>query len=82
MNMVVAATGVTLPDGSHIPYGTKVGVSGYSIHRDEDIYSNAHQYKAFRFVGQCSDETKEKGPRSLVSTSNKFLGFSHGSHAW
>jgi cytochrome P450 len=79
LKMVVAPAGVTLPNGSHIPYGTKVGVSGYSIHHDNDNYADASTYDAFRFV---KDLEKNKKPQALVSTSEKFMGFSHGSHAW
>ncbi|KAI2624495.1 cytochrome P450 [Xylaria nigripes] len=76
MKMVVAPGGVTLPDGSHIPYGVKVGVSGYSIHHDEGNYPDANRYVAFRFV-----RGPGKGALGLVNTSEKFMGFSHGSHA-
>lgn len=61
LKMVVAPDGVTLPDGNHIPCGTKVGVQGYSIHRDEDIYRDAERYDAFRFV---QDDTPEAGTGS------------------
>ncbi|KAI8628117.1 cytochrome P450 [Xylariaceae sp. FL1651] len=79
MKMVVAPKGVTLPDGSHIPCGTKVGVSGYSVHHDDANYPDALRYDAFRFV---RGEGREGGkPQGLINTSEKFLGFSHGSHA-
>ncbi|KAI1412065.1 cytochrome P450 [Hypoxylon sp. FL1857] len=81
MKMVVAPEGVTLPDGSHIPYGTKVGVSGYSIHHDEAVYPDANKYHAFRFAREDSGGSERKEPQALVNTSEKFLGFSHGSHA-
>ncbi|KAI0545951.1 cytochrome P450 [Xylaria curta] len=82
MKMVVAPEGVTLPNGSHIPCGTKVGVSGYSIHRDEGNYPDAERYNAFRFVrGQEPAIGEEKRPQGLINTSEKFMGFSHGSHA-
>jgi cytochrome P450 len=79
MKMVVAPEGVTLPDGSHIPYGTKVGVSGYSVHHDEELYASALEYDPFRFVTPPGGVKK---PLALVTTSDTFLGFSHGSHAW
>ncbi|KAI0973768.1 cytochrome P450 [Xylaria arbuscula] len=83
MKMVVAREGVTLPDGSHIPCGTKVGVSGYSIHHDEGNYPNAMRYDAFRFVrgAEGDGEGGKKRPLGLVNTSETFLSFSHGSHA-
>ncbi|KAJ8128001.1 hypothetical protein O1611_g5634 [Lasiodiplodia mahajangana] len=83
MKLVVAPEGVTLPDGSHIPYGTKIGISAYSVHRDEGNYTSAVRYDAFRFVRERDGKVggREKRPQGLVNTSEKFLGFSHGSHA-
>ncbi|KAL7619650.1 hypothetical protein AAE478_010191 [Parahypoxylon ruwenzoriense] len=79
MKMVVAPDGVVLPDGTRIPRGAKVGVSGYCIHRDEEIYTDAKRYDAFRFT--TNNGAGGEGPQSLVSTSETFMGFSHGSHA-
>ncbi|KAI0878224.1 cytochrome P450 [Hypoxylon argillaceum] len=79
VKMVVRPAGVTLPDGSHVPRGTKVGVSAYSIHRDEGNYADAARYDAFRFVR--GPEGGEKRPQGLVNTSETFLGFSHGAHS-
>ncbi|KAJ1325847.1 tenellin biosynthesis cytochrome P450 monooxygenase [Microdochium nivale] len=123
MKMVVAPGGVVLPDGvTRLPRGTKVGVSAHSVHRDEEIYEAAGEYRPFRFasatdllqsgrdgrsataaaLGDISSSgssgtveeqqetmttttttntTKPPPPQSLVSTSDKFMGFSHGSHA-
>lgn len=81
MKMVVAPGGVTLPDGrTHLPRGTKVGVSAYSIHHDSALYADPARYDAFRFAG-TENESGER-PLALVTTSEKFMGFSHGSHAW
>ncbi|KAI1822227.1 cytochrome P450 [Xylaria intraflava] len=80
MKMVVAPEGVTLPDGSHIPPGVKVGVSGYSIHHDEENYPDAMRYDAFRFV-RDNDVGAGKRAQGLIKTSEKYMGFSHGPHA-
>jgi cytochrome P450 len=50
MKTVVAPGGVDLPDGTHVPQGTKVGIQAYSVHRDEAFYRDAETYEAFRFV--------------------------------
>ncbi|KAK8035777.1 hypothetical protein PG991_001850 [Apiospora marii] len=82
MKMVVAPGGVTLPDGSHIPQGTKVGISGWSVHHDNDIYADATTYDAFRFAkGPDSSGSGNNKPQALINTSDHFMGFSHGSHA-
>ncbi|KAK5625314.1 hypothetical protein RRF57_001030 [Xylaria bambusicola] len=80
MKKVVAPEGVTLPDGSHIPCGTKVGISGYSIHHDEANYPDANKYDAFRFARGHETEGKKR-PQRLVNTSDIFMSFSHGSHS-
>ncbi|KAH6652997.1 cytochrome P450 [Truncatella angustata] len=77
MKMVIAPEGVVLPDGSHVPAGTKVGVSGYSVHHDSEIYGDAMSFDAFRFVGAG----KGGKPLAFVTTSESFMGFSYGSHA-
>ncbi|KAI0400747.1 cytochrome P450 [Xylaria palmicola] len=88
MKMVVAPGGLALPDGARVPRGVKVGVSGYSIHHDEGNYADAMRFDAFRFArGQQKGhqdgegEREKRPPQSLVSTSDKFMGFSHGAHA-
>jgi cytochrome P450 len=92
MKEVVAKDGVTLPSGQHLPRGTKVGVHSAPIHRDEDIYPNASEFKPFRFrtmgsgsedrpTDDYSDKMVGKGI-PLVTTSSKFMAFSHGKHAW
>jgi hypothetical protein len=94
MKEVVAKDGVTLPSGLHLACGTKVGVHATPVHRDEDIYTDALQFKPFRFCTTLAEErpkddysekvignSKNKGT-SLVTTSSNFMAFSHGRHCW
>lgn len=98
VKMVVAPGGITLPppppspdsssggSGLYIPCGTRVGVSGYSIHRDEANYADAGVYQPFRFIPDTATTTKittttSSPPQGLVNTSPIFMGFSHGQHA-
>ncbi|KAI1159492.1 cytochrome P450 [Nemania serpens] len=82
MKMVVAPGGVTLPDGSRIPCGTKVGVSAYCVHHDEVNYPDAMRFDALRFVRDQEGEGAQKKRRQrLIDTSETFLGFSHGPRA-
>lgn len=86
MKMVVAPQGVTLPSGAHIPYGAKVGVTAYAIHHDESVYPQSFEYNAFRFLRPASDSASDQSageitkPPSMVSSSETFMGFSHGRH--
>jgi cytochrome P450 len=89
MKQVVAKDGVTLPSGQHLPCGTKVGVHGAPVHRDENIYSDAQVFKPFRFCSNGSenmvDDYSEKVVGEgipLVTTSSNFMAFSHGRNAW
>lgn len=72
MKAVVAREGVRLPDGSLIPYGTKIGVQAYSIHRDEDVYVRADEYDALRFVSRVGTARQERkaGGKSDASSSS------------
>jgi cytochrome P450 len=93
MKEVVAKDGVTLPSGQHLPCGAKVGIHASPVHRDEDIYPDALEFKPFRFRNMGSpseshlptDDSLEKVAGKgipLVTTSSNFMAFSHGKHAW
>ncbi|KAJ3544367.1 hypothetical protein NM208_g3089 [Fusarium decemcellulare] len=48
---VMQPGGLTLQDYKvHLPQGSRVSVSVWGIHHDEDIYPHAYTYDAFRFV--------------------------------
>lgn len=88
---VVAKDGVTMPNGLHLPTGTKVGVHAYPVHHDEDVYQGAYSFNPLRFSSQATKEHSEdeksvagQGKRGtlLVTTSSNFMAFSHGRHAW
>jgi cytochrome P450 len=88
MKKVIAPKGVTLPDGHHIPYGSKIGVTSYAVHHDESVYKDAYTFDAFRFCGVSQEEglytTADTGVRqaNMVTSSDQFMAFSHGRHAW
>lgn len=81
--MVVDPKGVTMDGGLHLPQGTRVGTSTYSIHHDESNYSNANTYDALRFSRQREESTNVLEGKNLaaVTTSDTFLSFGHGRHA-
>ena len=49
---VVAKEGVTLPDGTNIPYSNIITVPAWSTHHDEAVYEHPFQYDALRFSRQ------------------------------
>lgn len=89
--IVVADKGVELPGGTYLPKGTKVGVPVLPLHRDPDIYPDASTYDAFRFCRDSAPGADDKdqaesatksGHLDLINTSETFLAFGHGKHAW
>lgn len=80
LKKVVKKEGVRLPSGEHLPFGTNVGFHQYPIHRDEDIYERATEFRPWRFLTE--DEKGVKRGVPLVQTTGTWLGFSHGRHAW
>ena len=47
--LVVAKDGVTMQNGLHLPHGSILGTSAYSVQMDPAIYEHAEDYDAFRF---------------------------------
>jgi cytochrome P450 len=68
------SNGVTLPEGvtATAPIGP--------IHMDDLIYPNAEKFDGFRF-SRMRDQS-DSAKFHAANTSNEFLYFSHGRHAW
>ena len=61
-------------DGTLLPEGTKIGMPTTEIHMDPDFYNDPAVFRYDRFVGRA-----ELG---MVNTTDTFLAFGHGRHAW
>lgn len=61
----------------HLPQGSRISVSVWGIHHDEDVYPAAYTYGAFRFVQNKEGRNKE----SLVSPAENYLSFGLGKHS-
>ncbi len=70
---------VVLADGTFIPAGTLCSVPSYCPHHDEEKYDGANDFKPFRF-----SDSKEAGStrQQFVNTSDEFMAFGRGKHAW
>lgn len=79
---VIAKGGITTPTGIHIKEGNKVGISGWSRHRDAGVYPDADTFIPLRFVEGSPHEAKSQAPggTSAVDSNLDFLTFSHGRH--
>ena len=88
--VVVKKGGVMLPSGQFLSQGTKIGVPVLPIHRDTEVHENAESYDAFRFCplklapqeGARSESPGIFGHLEMINTSETFLAFGHGKHAW
>jgi len=74
----------TFSNGVTIPAGTLLGLPLHSVHTDEDIYSNAHEFDGFRFFKLREKEGDDvlAARHQFVTTSPELLGFGLGRHAW
>ena len=93
---VIAKEGITnTQEGWHAPYGSFLMLNMAGTHHDADIYENPDTYDAFRFSkareaydarsGEEENDLEEpmKTKRlGMVTTSDSYLPFSHGRHAW
>ncbi|VUC27910.1 unnamed protein product [Clonostachys rosea] len=85
--LVVAPEGVMTPDGIQLQRGTMVSILAHQSQMDEASFKDPHKFDPFRFSREreaAADEaTGQAGLAhlSLVSTSAKYLPFSHGRHA-
>ncbi|RDW69667.1 putative cytochrome P450 monooxygenase [Coleophoma cylindrospora] len=76
MRQVVNPKGVTLDNGLHVPYGTRVGVSAAGIHVDDSVYENATTYNPGRFM--VIDLDARGKPNPLWKGTENYLAFGLG----
>lgn len=75
----VATQDIPLSDGTIVPKGASVVVSGHMMH-DESVYPDAQKFDGFRFY-TMRREAGQEHRHQFVSTSPEHFGFGHGMHA-
>lgn len=75
----VAIKDVPLSDGTVIPKGAGVVVSGH-IMRDDSVYPDAQRYDGYRFYNKRQEPGHEHR-HQFVTTTPEHFGFGHGQHA-
>ena len=92
---VVAKEGITnTKEGWHAPYGSYLMLDLAGTHHDPDIYPDPYRYDPFRFSKvkeefearsheeKDAEESLQIKRLGMVTTSETYLPFSHGRHAW
>lgn len=81
-------------EGWTAPYGSYISVDIHSMHHDPDVYPEPWTYDAFRFSRPREeyeakhvdekdiDATLKMKNTGMITTSETFLPFGHGKHAW
>ena len=78
--MVRTATeDIDLPDGFHIPMGTRLGVSSHASW-DPKIFPNPEKFDPFRFV-RLREQPGQENVWQLTTTRPEQIAFGHGQHA-
>lgn len=68
MHEVLSKTGITLPNGPHVPRGAWLGITVTGIHLDERYYPRAHTYDPFRFSRGRAEIAKMEETQKTEST--------------
>lgn len=81
---VVAKDGITTPSGVKLPYGSTVVVPSYTVFHDDEVYSDAAEFKPFRFAEERRDESVgyiKRAAKQFATTGTEYLAFGHGKYA-
>lgn len=92
---IIAKEGLTnSEEGWTAPFGSIIGVDVHSVHHDPKLYPEPNTYDAFRFsrprenfeakddVDKDAQQSLEMKKMGMINTSDIFLPFGHGRHAW
>lgn len=82
LRAVVAREGLELPDGTHLPQGTWLGVPVEAVHMDERFYERPDEYEPFRFARMREMGALDGHKGDATEVSDKFLAWSYGRYAW
>ncbi|KAJ7792859.1 cytochrome P450 [Mycena olivaceomarginata] len=74
---VIAKQGFTFSDGTFIPYGAILGMSGWVVYYDPANYENADTFDSFRF-SRVREGEGGGVPRGMIATGVDHLSFGHG----
>ena len=68
-------------DGTVIPRGSWVATGTQATHFSSEYYEDPYAFDPWRFANM-RDEDGEGAKHQMVNTSNEYVSFGHGKHAW
>jgi cytochrome P450 len=71
----------TFSNGVTIPKGTIVVLPLMGVHYDESVYENPNEFDGFRFSRKLEHDG-ENAKYHATNTSEEYLQFGNGPHAW
>lgn len=89
LKQVMPKDGITLLDGTHIPQGTWLGVPVQAMQKDNELYSNPHEFDPLRFArletiaqAESQDDLSARKNLDAAQPSDKYMSFSYGRSSW
>ena len=80
LERIVPPCGLVLRDGIRVPAGTVVGMFGWTVHRDQNIYGeDANTYNPDRWLRGA--ESEDSFRRRIQKMKQAELGFGHGTRS-
>ncbi|KAI1258550.1 cytochrome P450 [Xylariaceae sp. FL1019] len=78
--------GIVTPSGLTLPYGAYLGILGYPILHDPELYPDPEEFKPFRFSDRRTEAsqqglTTESARQAWISVTKQYTAFGTGSHA-
>ncbi|KAK9438637.1 P450 monooxygenase [Metarhizium brunneum] len=81
LRVVKAPAGITLQDGTHVPYGTQLCIPPHSISSDPTVLEDAQSFNGLRYYEQRRRDPGQENKHQYATTDKIHLHFGYGKWA-
>ncbi|KFG80380.1 P450 monooxygenase [Metarhizium anisopliae] len=81
LRVVKAPAGITLQDGTHVPYGTQLCIPPHSISSDPTVLEDAQSFNGLRYYDQRCRDPSQENKHQYATTDKIHLHFGYGKWA-